>query len=275
VRDGITTVSSAVDAPSASGATPMVAGQTHVGRERKINEDAVAVASIERDGVGRRFAVVCDGIAGGAHGELASSFAAQAALAALVEDDRADAEFSLRRAVAMAHRAICEAGIEDVRGKDEPGTTLVAAIARATFVDVAWVGDSRAYLLPPSPAPAELLTHDHSWVNLVVDAGDLDEEEARASKWAQVITRCLGPAEDPDPLKPPEPSIRSIQVAPSSRLILCSDGFWAEFAGPDALAAAVAAAPDPGDAAALADWLVERALEAGGADDITVAVVLL
>jgi serine/threonine protein phosphatase PrpC len=64
-------------------------------------------------------------------------------------------------------------------------------------------------------------------------------------------------------------------VAPSSRLILCSDGFWAEFAGPEELAAAVTAAPDPGDAGALAAWLVERALEAGGADDISVAVVLL
>ena len=98
---------------------------------------------------------------------------------------------------------------------------------------------------------------------------------ARASKWAQVITRCLGPAEDPDPLKPPEPSMRSIQVVPSSRLILCSDGLWAEFADPDALAAAVTAAPDPGDAAAVADWLVERALAAGGADDISVAVIVL
>jgi serine/threonine protein phosphatase PrpC len=268
-------VTRAADGPKSSGSAVLVAGQSHVGRQREINEDSVAVASVDRDGVRRRFAVVCDGIAGGAHGELASSFAANAALAALVEDDHADPEFALRRAVAIAHRAICEAGIEDVKGKDEPGTTLVAAIAQATYVDVAWVGDSRAYLLPPGPAPAELLTHDHSWVNLVVDAGDLDEEEARASKWSQVITRCLGPAEDPDPLKPPEPSLRSIQVAPSSRLILCSDGLWAEFAGAEALAAAVTAAPDPDDAAALADWLVGRALEAGGNDDVSVAVVLL
>ena len=258
-----------------AGSSPMIAGLSLVGRERAINEDAVAVASIERDGAPRRFAVVCDGIAGGAHGELASSFAAEAALASLIEADGADPEFALRRAVAAAHRAICEAAIDGVRGKDEPGTTLVAAIARATFVDVAWVGDSRAYLVPPRLEDAELLTHDHSWVNLVVDSGDLSLEDARASKWSQVITRCLGPAEDPDPLKPPEPSLRSLSVPPSSHLILCSDGLWAEFPGPQGLAAAVAAAPDRGDAEALSRWLVERALEAGGADDITVAVVLL
>jgi serine/threonine protein phosphatase PrpC len=254
--------------------TPFVAGATRVGRLREINEDAVAVGSTEWGGVTRKLAVVCDGIASGAHGELASALAARAALDALVESAGEDAEQALRRAVAIAHRAICEGAIEPVEGKDSPGTTFVAVIARDTSVDVAWVGDSRAYLIPPSPGPAETLTHDHSWVNLVVDAGDLSEEEARASRWAQMITRCVGPLEDPDPYKPPEPSLRSITVPPASLLVLCSDGLWSEYPGADGLAAVIAAAPTS-EPSGLAGWLVDRAGDDGAEDDITVAIVVV
>ena len=251
-----------------------VAGVSIVGRARPVNEDALAMSSRDADGRRRTVAVVCDGIAGGAHGELASAAAAAAAHAALAEADGAPPDEALRLAVAMAHRAVCEAGIGEERGKDDAGTTLVAAIARPGAVDVAWVGDSRAYLVGDD-GRAELLTHDHSWINLVVDAGDLTVEEALTSKWAQVITRCIGPAEDPDPLKPPEPSLLSLDVQAGATLVLCSDGLSAEFPDPADLAAAVRAAPDPADPASVASSLVEQALARGADDDITVAVVRL
>ncbi|HZQ59372.1 MAG TPA: protein phosphatase 2C domain-containing protein, partial [Acidimicrobiales bacterium] len=255
-------------------AAPRVAGKTHVGLQRPVNEDAFAVASSADHGSPRSVAVVCDGIAGGAGGDRAATAAAEAALAALVAVPGEPGESALRRAVAAAHRAVCQAVIAPSDGKDEPGTTLVAAVADGRSVDVAWVGDSRAYLVPRS-GPAELLTHDHSWVSHVVDAGELTEEEARASKWAQVITRCIGPAEDPDPLRPPEPSLRSVASASPGWLVLCSDGVWGVFAAPEALGAVVRGAPDPDDAAGVTAWVMDRALAAGAADDVTVAVVVL
>ena len=189
---------------------------------------------------------------------------------------------ALRRAVAIAHRVVCTADIEAIEGRAGPGTTLVAAVARETRLDVAWVGDSRAYLVPPPPDRAELLTHDHSWVNLVVDSGTLSEEDARASRWAQMITKCVGPLEDPDPYRPPEPSLRSLAVVPGSLVVLCSDGFWAEFDGPESLADAVADAVAEGrsadpddDAAGLAARLVDRAGDLGADDDVTVAVIVV
>jgi serine/threonine protein phosphatase PrpC len=112
-------------------------------------------------------------------------------------------------------------------------------------------------------------------VTRVVEAGELTEAEARASKWAQVITRCVGPAEDPDPLRPPEPSLRSVTAPPGSVLVLCSDGLWGVFDGPSSLGAVVEAAPLAAGADAVAGWLVDRALAAGAADDTTVAVILL
>jgi len=259
---------------AAQHSAPVVGARSHVGLQRPVNEDAVAVASNTDHGVRRTVAVVCDGIAGGSGGDRAASAAAHAAVATLAAATAEPAEAALRRAVAAAHRAVCEAGIAPADGRDEPGTTFVGAIARGTSVDVAWVGDSRAYLVPHA-GPAEQLTRDHSWVTRVVDAGELTEEQARASKWAQVITRCVGPAEDPDPARPPEPSLRSIPEAPAGHLVLCSDGLWGVFAGVDALAAAVRAAPDRRDADGVAGWLLDRALAAGAADDVTVAVVVL
>jgi len=261
------------DPPEGTGSA-VVAGLTVVGRARPVNEDALAMSSTEVGGWRRTVAVVCDGIAGGAHGEVASATAAEAAHTALAGSDGAPPDEALRLAVALAHRAVCEAPIEEERGKDGAGTTLVAAIVRPGAVDVAWVGDSRAYLVS-NEREAELLTHDHSWVNLVVDAGDLTVEEALTSQWSQVITRCVGPAEDPDPLKPPEPSLRSMDVPAGATLVLCSDGLSAEFPDPADLAAAVYAAPDPHDPGSVAGWLVEQALARGADDDITVVVLLL
>jgi serine/threonine protein phosphatase PrpC len=251
-----------------------VAGRTHVGLDRAANEDAFATATSVHDGAARALAVVCDGIAGGAGGDRAALAAANGALAALVAAAGEQAEPALRRAVAAAHRAVCEATIAPAPGKDDPGTTLVAAMARGTSLDVAWVGDSRAYLVPPL-GPPEQLTRDHSWVTRVVDAGELTEEEARASRWAQVITRCVGPAEDPDPFHPPEPSLCSVEAQPGSIVVLCTDGLWAVLPGTDALGAAVRGAPSLGDADALAGWLMDRALATGAPDDITVAVIVI
>ena len=259
-------------------ASPFVGAFTRVGRKRDHNEDHVVVAPAEWAGAACRVAVVCDGIAAGAHSELASAGAARAAVDALLAAAGSDPGDALRRAVAIAHRVVCTADIGAIEGRAGPGTTLVAAVARETRLDVAWVGDSRAYLVPPPPDRAELLTHDHSWVNLVVDSGTLSEEDARASRWAQMITKCVGPLEDPDPYRPPEPSLRSLAVVPGSLVVLCSDGFWAEFDGPESLADAVAdgraAGPD-GDAAGLAAWLVDRACDLGADDDVTVAVIVV
>jgi len=255
-----------------------VGGWTRVGRKRELNEDHVLVAPGDWGGEWCGLAVVCDGIAAGAHSELASAGAAQATLDTLRAAAGTEPGEALRRAIAVAHRTVCTADIEAIEGRAGPGTTLVAAVARAARLDVAWVGDSRAYLIPPPPGAAELLTHDHSWVNLVVDSGTLSEEDARASRWSQMITKCVGPLEDPDPYRPPEPSLRSLAVVPGSLVVLCSDGFWAEFDGPESLADAVAdgraAGPD-GDAAGLAAWLVDRACDLGADDDVTVAVIVV
>ena len=119
-----------------------------------------------------------------------------------------------------------------------------------------------------------LLTRDHSWVNEMVDAGEMTEAEALRSKQAHAITRCLGPLNGEPPDDVPVPSVVTLPAPPGGLLLVCSDGLWNYAAAPDELAALIRSSPD-GDALALCRHLVDFALVQGGRDNITAAVVEL
>lgn len=248
-----------------------------------VDQDAYALGRREREGRVLHLLVVCDGVSSSSHGEQASARAAEAALAELLaaadSSSPLDPAAALRGAVAAAHRAACAPDVEAVADKEPSGTTLVAAVAHGGGVDVAWVGDSRAYLVRPA-APGErpaavLLTHDHSWLNEVVESGEQTRAEAARSPRAHALTHCLGPLEDPDPERPPEPSLAQVPSAAGGRLVLCSDGLWNATAGPWEVAELASLVPATADARALAVHLVRRGLAAGGPDDVTAAVALL
>jgi PPM family protein phosphatase len=255
-----------------------VAGATHRGRAHQVDEDAYAIGRCDRDGQPLHALVVCDGVSSSSHGEQAAARAARAALDVVLAGAQAqgplDSSAALRDAVRAAHRAACAPGIEAVPGKASSGTTIVAALAHAGDLDVAWVGDSRAYLVR-SAEDAALLTHDHSWVNEVVDSGEMTAAEAMQSPSAHALTHCLGPLENPDPEQPPEPSLVAVPAVAGARLVLCSDGLWNSAAAPEEIAALVASTPATADARALAVHLVRRGFASGGHDDVTVAVAIL
>jgi len=256
---------------------PDLAAATRRGRAHEVDEDAYALGRRERDGRPLHVLVVCDGVSASSHGEQASARAAEAArdtlLAAADAPGPLDPPAALRDAVRAAHQAACAPGIEAVPGKAASGTTIVAALVHAGGLDVAWVGDSRAYLV--RPAAAQLLTHDHSWLNEVVESGELTAAEARRAPSAHALTRCLGPLENPDPGQPPEPSLAAVAVPAEGRLVLCSDGLWNGADAPEAIAALVAAAPATADARSLAVHLVRRGYASTGHDDVTAAVAYL
>ena len=257
---------------------------THVGKSHDTDEDAVSVGRRDHEGGVCHVLVVCDGVSSSSHGEQASDHAARAAAAVLL--DAADAggepdwEASLRAAISAAHRAACTADIPAVEGKDPPGTTIVAAVAQGGRVNVGWVGDSRAYLIGPplsdgSSLSAVALTHDHSWANLMVDGGQMTESEAMRSPYVHAITHCIGPLETTDGDKPPDVSVAHVVADRGSRLVVCSDGLWNYFPDPTDISDLLAGTRPGSDARTIAVDLVQRALAAGGHDDITVAVALL
>jgi PPM family protein phosphatase len=123
------------------------------------------------------------------------------------------------------------------------------------------VGDSRVYRFADG-AVAQLTT-DHTEVAELVAAGDLTEEEARGHPLGNVLTRALGivPA--------PEPDIEVFAASGAERFLICSDGLTLEL-DDAAIAAVLAATPDPAEAA---ERLVAAAVAAGGRDNVTAVVV--
>ncbi len=245
--------------------TPVFAGVTDRGKRHERNEDALALADMPEE-AGTAILVVCDGVSSAQRADEASDAAAQTVCASLreaVRDGSQDSEAAMQAAILAAHHAASAVPYEPEQPKEPPGATLVAALVRGGTVTLGWLGDSRAYWI--GETSAMLLTHDHSWVNAVVDAGEMTEKDALKAPEAHAITRCLGPLND----GVPEPSIRTVPLG-SGRLLLCTDGLWNYAPGTDQLAGLVRAAD--GDAVAVCRSLVEFALLKGGRDNITVAI---
>lgn len=233
------------------------------------NEDAGEL-SVQDAGMA---AVVCDGVSTTANPDQASAAAASAAVEVLrgwLDDPTGDAADAVRQAVTAGRRAIEGVPATEPGGYPAaPSTTMVLAVAVPGTVFLAGIGDSRVYWVG-SDGRNVRLTVDDSWAEAAIAAG-VPEDDAYLSPQAHVITRWLGgdaPEEDP--------AVSSVIVEMEGLLVVCSDGLWNYLPDPDDLGAAVeAAAPVEGGSRpfAVAKHLVEVALEAGGADNVTVAVL--
>ncbi|MBA4370723.1 MAG: protein phosphatase [Coriobacteriaceae bacterium] len=234
---------------SAARARERFAGLTDPGLVRTHNEDAFVVSP--------PLFAVADGLGGHEAGEIASRYA----IDALVQAAPREAEpKALARAVRAANAVVVEAA-EQGRGREGMGTTLTAAMVEGTYIAIAHVGDSRAYLL--SGGKLERLTQDHSMVADMIRAGQLTEAEARRHPNRSVITRALG--SDMNMLA----DAYEVEATTGDRLLLCSDGLHGMLTDTE-IARILGSYSDPSVAARA---LVDAAIDAGGQDNITVIVV--
>ena len=242
------------------------AALTDEGKRRDHNEDAFL--ALPDQGV----FIVADGVGGRACGEVASALTIetfQDAAPRLHTALQGYAERPGRRTrnavlelldetCQMASRRVYEAAeSESRRGMT---TTVVGAVVGAGSIFLCHVGDSRAYLL----REGELLqlTDDHSMVNELVRTGQMSYEEARRSRYRNVITRAIG-------LQPTvQPDVAAVEVLPGDRLVLCSDGLSDPVPSTD-----LARLLGRGSPAAAGDSLMQEALDNGGPDNITLVVV--
>ncbi len=253
--------------------TPAFAAVTDRGKRHANNQDDVALAWEAGGGSPASVIVVCDGVSSAQEADRASALAAAAARDALLSAVRGGTfgEGAMASALRAGHEAAKTIPYRrDHETLGPPGATIVAAVVSGGTLTVGWVGDSRAYLF--TETEARLLTRDHSWVNEMVDAGEMTEAQALRSKQAHAITRCLGPLNGEPPDDVPVPSLVALPAPPGGLLLICSDGLWNYAAAPDELAALIKQPPD-GDALALCRRLVDFALAEGGRDNITAAVV--
>ena len=244
-----------------------VAGVTDRGIRHERNEDALALAAVQSPAGPAVVVIVSDGVSSADRPDEASLEAARAAVHELAEAAEAGADpgAASEQAITSARDAVI-ALAEDAG--EAPAATYISAVVTTDLVTLCWMGDSRAYWLFAEPEPAaQQLTRDDSLAEEMVAQGMLAEADALESPQAHVVTRWIGPgARDAEPhiaqFTPPGPGV----------LLLCSDGLWNY--DPDGGKMATLAMPtalhNP-RAAAMA--LLLYALEAGGVDNITVAVV--
>ncbi|MDW5330217.1 protein phosphatase 2C domain-containing protein [Plantactinospora sp. KLBMP9567] len=241
-----------------------VAAVTDRARRRR-NEDAVTVGRLGQTIA----AVVCDGVSTSLRADLAAHAAAEVALATMLSAlgngaAAPDAVLASGRAAATAARATA---LHD-DGQVPPSCTFVAAVVTGGSVTVGWIGDSRAYWLGPDGAVQEAvcLTVDDSVVGQI-RAGRPVPPGAEQDPTSKALIRWLG-ADSSDA----EPQVVTFQPGRPGRLVICSDGLSHYLPNAAALAARV---PGPGGATpiAIAQDLTRFAAEAGGHDNIAVAVL--
>jgi serine/threonine protein phosphatase PrpC len=248
--------------------SPLLAGVSDVGLKHFRNEDAMTLIS-ELEG---ETLIVCDGVSQSQNPDVAAATAASAALE-VVRDAMASQSWNhthdlVTAALQAARTAVRSIPYAQSSEADPPEATIVLAVRRGRRVSLGWVGDSRAYLIGCDCA--RQCTVDHSWLNEVVDAGKMSLADALSSPLAHALTRSLGgPVDSSD-----EPSQLDFELpAGPSYLVLCSDGLWNYLPDAASMAVLIRSQPAEADALARARSLVEFALERGGHDNITVAVL--
>lgn len=224
-------------------------GATDAGKVRSNNEDSLLAGR----GTDKTLFVVADGIGGFEAGEVASSITTE------ILEDLAPGD-SLEEAIQRANRKILAVARSD-RQFSGMGTTVVALRFSNSTAEVAHVGDSRAYLL--RGGQLQQLTEDHSLVTELIRSGDITRAQAADHPQRNLITRALGAEEDV------QVDVRSFKVQLADRILLCSDGLTDMVSEPEI----ARILKEPGDSKEVSQRLVDAALDAGGADNITVVVV--
>lgn len=231
--------------------------RTDIGCVRKMNQD-VYFYSTEPVGPLPNLFIVADGMGGHRAGDFAARYAIDVCVDSIRSSSHTSPIKALDEAVKLANSKVFEKSETNAEYQGM-GTTMVLCFIESGQLYVANVGDSRLYLLGDELSQ---VTEDHSYVAAMVRAGEITEEEARVHPDKNMITRAIGVSD----------SVRidyfEVDLKKGDRILLCSDGLTnmvadgeiGEILEHESLQQAV-------------DELIERAIDYGGADNITAVVV--
>lgn len=228
------------------------ASRTHVGLKRKINEDSVLADS------GRGLWAVADGMGGHEAGEVASGMVVDSLRRLPAASDLDQFASNAVDAVREVNRQLIALGRSGER-QQTIGTTVVGlAIADGAF-RCFWLGDSRGYLMRDGEIVR--ITHDHSLVQNLVDAGMLTEEEAESHENANLVTRAVGVADTA------EVEIVSGEAKAGDQFLLASDGLTRVVRDQEIAAELARGSPDEA-----AGRLLDLVLSRGAPDNVSLIV---
>jgi protein phosphatase len=223
---------------------------THIGLVRRRNEDSYGMDEQQK------LWLVADGLGGHDAGDVASQIAVEQIL------NKVRLGANLEDAISSAHTAILEAANHGI-GRPEMGTTAVALKINNSDYEIAWVGDSRAYLW--NGENLVQISRDHTVVQELVDQGFLPAERLKDHPYSNILNRTLGVTYDrPLNIEKISGSLNGNEV-----FLLCSDGLTNEL--DDTVINEVLR--EPGNEQDKVNKLVELALSSGGSDNITAILV--
>lgn len=237
----------------------IIANCTDTGRTRRVNEDSM----VTFDSPNGRVVAVCDGMGGQNAGDVASQLAVAVIQDILSDNTFATPEEAITSSVLAANQAILRKASmnEDMQGM---GATCVMLIVKDDKVYYGSIGDSRIYYI--DNGMIRQITKDQSYVQTLVDAGQITLAEAEHHQDKNQITNALGV----EGMTPPVIGQMPIIPEPNSTFLLCSDGLSGMINNNTILNTVSRHELSLNERARM---LVEQANEAGGLDNITVQLV--
>jgi serine/threonine protein phosphatase PrpC len=208
---------------------------------------------------GPHLLAIADGMGGTVGGDVASAITITT-VRALDTTGHPEPLRALGQAAVDANSRIA-ARIESEPHLEGMGTTLTAVLFEGQLANVAHIGDSRAYLL--RDRELRMITHDHTFVQSLVDEGRITAEEAEHHPHRSLILRALEGRQDA------RPDLFAVELRPGDRLLVCSDGLDNAAVKDDAIADVLLRSPSPEEAAGA---LIALALERGSPDNVTCVV---
>ena len=239
---------------------------TDVGQVRTVDEDSILAADLSFgvNSESSKFLLlaVADGMGGHAKGEEASKIALNAIARAVIPDLLNNTSFTkiLEKGIQNANQDILDYTAENPEASGM-GTTSVCAVVKDNQIHLANVGDSRAYRV--SDDEICRVTKDHSYVQALIDEGEITEEQAREHPRKNEITRAVGimPSVEVDTMK--------LTLDSDESLLLCCDGVIAHLSDDD-IHKIIRDSPDPQTAC---QEIVDMANERGGSDNISLIIL--
>jgi protein phosphatase len=227
------------------------AGRSDVGLVRENNEDSGLI--------GKHFLLVADGMGGHAAGELASSTAVS--IVAQVDSNKDkldDLNQKLQNIPNVITKELKNAITKD-SSRAGMGTTLTSAVIEGNSLKVSQVGDSRAYLVRDKKMIR--LTKDQTYIQSLIDNNEISEDEAKTHPQRSLLLQAI------DGITESIPVISTHEILQNDKLILCSDGLTNVVSDAEILEII-----NKFDYVGAVSALIEKSLEHGGPDNITVIV---
>lgn len=237
--------------------------ESDIGRKRAVNEDRVAF--IQRPDH-FKLAVLADGMGGHNAGDVASEMAIEemkkSFLQAIPQDfetltEKKDWMFEVITDLneKMYQYALANKSCEGM------GTTLITVLIEGKHCLISHIGDSRVYNFLPDKT--DLITRDHSYVNILIENGEISEEEAANHPQKNFIVKALGT----EPTI--EPDFYEVTLEDNAYLLICSDGLSNKLSTDEMAAIIKLSLP----LSEKGKRLIQLANESGGEDNISIILL--